>query len=314
MPDAWEIAILDINRVTETARADDMVPGSDGDALSKCQQVAALADDLGTESIQQLIAYLGDEHPFVRWEAGIALGDVAARLQKDARWGRSAWAKGSSTVTLSELLTWMQESLQSDAPERRSATADALGLWHDEAGTSLLLQTLHDDDALVRVSTATALGKAKPDGSVQALVAALTDPSFWVRRAAADALGAIGDLQAVPALRQALSDPDVLVRTATIAALGHMNSGQAREALVEATHSDEPAMRWYAARGLTRVGTVSALPALRELSQDENVLFGSPIAEMADAAIDAIEMRQEGFLNWLSKVFYDARYRLQRKR
>jgi HEAT repeat protein len=303
---------LDLERTAVIAPIGDIASASDDDALAKCQQIAALADELCPEAVQQLIAYLGDDHPFVRWEAGIALGNVAARLQKSGLSGLSGWAKRSSSISWSDLLAGMQKSLQADAPDRRSATADALGLWHHKAVTSLLLQALNDDELSVRVSAATALSKIKGDESVQALVAALADPSVWVRRAAADALGAIADPRAVPALRQALSDPQTLVRTSAVSALGHTNSGRARAALIESTRSDEPATRWYAARGLASIGTVSALPALRELLRDETILFGESIAEMADSAIVAIEERQEGFLNGLSKMFHELRYRLQK--
>jgi len=297
---------LDLDHAEEIASA------SDDDALTKCQQIAALADDLCPEAVQQLVAYLGDDHPFVRWEAGIALGDVAARLQKSGLGGLSRWTDRSSTTSLSALLARMQESLLADAPDRRSATADALGLWHHKAVTPLLLQALSDEEPSVRVSAATALGKIKGDESVQPLVAALDDPSLWVRRAAADALGAIADPRAAPVLQQALADPQILVCASAVSALGHTNSSRARAALIESTRSDEPAIRWYAARGLASIGTVSALPALRELLHDETILFGESIAEMADSAIVAIEKRQEGFLNGLVKMFHELRYRLQK--
>ena len=254
-----------------------------------------------------------DDHPFVRWEAGVALASTAARLQARARLGLPVWVGRSDEMAFSELLTSMQRGLQASDPQLRVAMADALGLWNQQAVVELLILALEDPEAAVRASVAAALGTIGDKASVSALVTALEDTSLWVRRAAADALGAIGAPQAVAALQLALSDSHPLVRASVACALGHMSTAKARRALMDCVYDVDPAVRWQAARGLGMIGGVSSLPALQHLSEDGTGLLGRSIAEMADSATKAIEGRERGLWSWLRKTFQATQRRLRRE-
>jgi HEAT repeat protein len=178
----------------------------------------------------------------------------------------------------------------------------------------------------VRVSAASALGQVGDDAAIGALVRALRDESMWVRRAAAEALGAIGSPLAVPALVEALQNAATdqaeatdgcashLLRASLVCALSHFDAPKARAMLVGATEDPDLAVRWQAARGLLRIGDVSALPALKALLEDDAQVAGRTIADLAAQAIAAIERRQQGLGNWLRKVFYELWHGWRRRR
>ena len=282
--------------------------------IDDCQKASALAGDIRRESIQELLDFLGHEHPFVRWEAGVALAGTAVEMRKRSRLGMSVWSRHSPASTFGELLTLMENTLHSPDPQRRVATADALGMWDHEAVVPLLLPMLEDSEPLVRAGAVAALGKTRDKASIDALLSALVDPYVWVRRAAADALGAIGAPRAVPALEISLLDPEPLVRTSVVCALGHMKTAKARRLLARCVHDDDPAIRWYSARGLANIGTVSSLPALKQLLEDDAEMFGQSISDLAATAIEAIEKRESGPWNWLRKAVYNVLHLLERKK
>lgn len=280
-------------------------------AIDRWQRAAALAGDIRRDPIQELCDLLEDRHPFVRWEAGVALANTATRLQTRARLGLSIWNRRWRESTFAELLDLMRTSLQSPIPQRRAATADALGLWDHEGAVALLIPALEDSESLVRAGAATALGRIGDKAAVSALAFALKDSSVWVRRAAADALGAIGAPEAVPALQLALSDAQPLVLNSVICALGHLPTTKARRLLVQHARGDDPVVRWYVARSLATIGDASSLPALEHLQGDDTELFGQPISDITESAIKRIKKRESGPWNQVRKTFYALRYRLE---
>ena len=284
------------------------------DPLARLKEASSLAGQITRPAVQKLLEYLGDEHPFVRWEAGRALANTAALMRRRARMGVPTWDRKAPELTFSGLLLLLHRTLHDPDPQRRAATADALALWGHEAAVNYLVQAISDSDPAVRLSVTTALGKLRDKAAVSVLTKALADPSPWVRRAAADSLGAIGDPKAVPALQQALGDPEHLVRAGSVCALGHMQTAKARDLLQQAARNGDLALRWYAARGLGRVGDVGALPALQRLQDDETTFFGRSTAEVASEAITAIKKRCLGPWNMLRRAFYTLCHRLEKRR
>ena len=282
------------------------------DAVGRCQEASALGGDVRREAVERLVNLLADDHPFVRWEAGVALASTALQLQRRGQSALPGWA-GSTEATFPGLLATMRDRLRSADPQSRAAASDALGLWNHEAATELLLGALSDPDPLVRTSAASALGKLKSRATVRPLVSALQDTSLWVRRAAADALGAIGDARAVPALRGRLTDSETLVRASAICALGHMPTGSARRALARYAQDGIPEIRMHVARGLAAIGNANSLPALQRLSRDNTEVFGESIAQVANQGIGAVKQREQGLWNGLLKTIYAIRYRLERR-
>ncbi len=283
-------------------------------ALIRWQEASSLAGQMNWSAVQRLIDYLGDDHPFVRWQAGLALAETAARLRSRARLGFPIWSRQAPELTFSSLLMRLNQSLHDADPGRRAATADALALWRHEVVANLLVEALErDSDPQVRASTAMALGKIGDKTAIRALIAALSDTSIWVQRAAADALGAIAAPEAVTALEQAMQNGQSLLKSSIVCALGHMPTARARAILAHCTEDEDPALRWYAARGLSAIGNTGSLPALQRLLEDQTTLFGQPLSEMAATAIETIERRERGLFNWLRKQFFALRRLLERK-
>jgi len=284
------------------------------DPLLRLQEAASLAGQISQSAVHKLLEYLGDEHPFVRWQAGVSLAETARRLRRRARLGAPTWDCKAPELTFSGLLLLLHRGLQDPDPRRRAATADALALWGHEVAVGYLVQTLSDSDPTVRLSAATALGKLRDKAATDALIKALEDPSPWVRRAAADALGAIADPKATSALQKALGDREHLVRAGAVCALGHIQASKARETLQRVARNGDAALRWYAARGLGRIGDIGALPVLQRLQDDDTVFFGRSTAEVATEAILAIKKRCFGPWNALRRFFYGLRRWLEKRR
>jgi len=279
-------------------------------AALRVQEAAALAGQIESTAVQRLIDLLGDEHPFVRWQAGVSLADTAAKLRQRARAGSSTWDRQSPELTYSGLLTLLCGGLQDRDPVRREATADALGLLDHEVVVTFLAQSLEDDEPAVRASAAAALGRIGDKSAANALVPSLSDSSLWVRRAAADALGAIADPSSVPALQLALADRHPLVRASAVCALGHIHTAKARDLVQSGCADPDATVRWYAARALGKIGDAGSLPALDRVRRDDTVLFGQSTREVADLAMEAIEARESGPWHWLRKNLFALRRRL----
>lgn len=278
----------------------------------RVQEAASLAGQIESSAVHRLLDLLGDEHPFVRWQAGVSLAATAAQLRQRARSGSSTWGRQSPELTYSGLVALLRDGLQDSEPLRREATADLLGLLDHEAVVGCLVQSLEDDEPAVRASAASALGRIADKSAVDALVPSLSDPSIWVRRAAADALGAIADPSSVPALQLALCDRHPLVRASAVCALGHIHAARAREAVEKSCADPDPTVRWYAARALGKIGTARSLSALEKIRRDDTVLFGQSTGELADLAMEAIEHRESGPWHWLRRHWFALRRRLRR--
>jgi len=282
------------------------------EAALRVQEATALSGQVQSSAVQRLIGLLGDEHPLVRWQAGVSLANTAAQLRRRARSGASTWDRQAPELTYTGLLSLLRDGLQDSDPRRREATADTLGLLDHQVVVGFLIESLEDEEASVRASAAAALGRIGDRSAVDALIPGLSDPSIWVRRAAADALGAIADPSSVPALQLALADRHPLVRASAVCALGHINVARSREMLRRCCADPDATVRWYAARALGQVGDTGSLPALESLRGDDTVLFGQSTGEVADLAMEAIERRESGPWHWLRKNLFALRRRLRR--
>lgn len=287
--------------------------GEPDDVFVRCQRAAGLAGNPQRGNVLALMEMLGDPHPFVRWEAGRALGETIKLYQERPRLGVSWSARQSPTISLEELVGLAREALRSPEAERRAATADALGLCKQAVSIPFLIEALDDPAEIVRASAAAALGRIGDQEPVQRLGVSLWDGSLWVRRAAADALGQIRDRRAVAALREALAiEQPLLVRSALIAALGNIPSTAARRVLCEHLGDDHPEIRWQAIRGLANIGDVRTLSALEAFLADHTPVYGETIANRARDAIATIEGREIGLWNALRKSLHLVRNHIAR--
>ncbi len=216
------------------------------------------------EALAALAEALEDDHPFVRWRAGLTLAGA-----------------GRPRVT-----AILFDALEGGSPREQAAAADALG-YASRANPEPLLQALDSEETLVRQSAAEALGRRGYRPAVLRLTALLEDESPWVRRTAIRAMGHIGEGSAVAPLTRCLTDESPWVRRSATYALGAMRAQQAGPKLMATLDDPDPQVRRNAAWAIGRIGDPAALPKLRALQAD-TALDGAVTRE-AEAAIYAIE-------------------------
>jgi HEAT repeat protein len=273
-----------MKRMTESVVEDWLHDLRSDKAADRWQAAAHLIDAVRSQHAVALAALgnaLDDDHPFVRWRAGLTLAQA----------GRS------------QAIALLLDGLKHGSPRRRAAAADALATTR-QADVELLLDALASQEALVRQSAAEALGRLGYRRDAPCFITLLTDESPWVRRAAARALGHIGDNTAVAHLSQRLSDEAPLVRRSAAYALGAMRARPAVSALIAALGDADAQVRRNAAWGLGRIGDRGALPKLRLLRSD--TALNGDVASEAQAAIRAIERPRWQQLpgmawNWLAR-------------
>jgi len=264
------------------------------DAIDRCEQVSQCAGCVDRATVESLIECLGDTDPMVRWEASLALADSAHNLLRPQDLSQVLAMGSSVAISANDLLSILEQKLETAAPAERAAVAETLGRLPHQRAVLLLERALSDETAMVRATAARGLGQLGALESSSHLVDALVDPSLWVRRAAADALGAIGDQKAVEPLIALAQQGPVLTRTSALAALGHLPGKPSRETLIACLDDEEGEVRWQAARSLEAVGTSAALPALERLLGDGFVLFDEPVRAVALSAMRAIGQREQG--------------------
>ncbi|MCB0209903.1 MAG: HEAT repeat domain-containing protein [Anaerolineae bacterium] len=206
---------------------------------------------LTEETLSMLIKALADSHPFVRWQAGLALVSQAEGAQK-----------------LTELLKNSSVKTSSEVSRIYVAAIDALGKSQLPNAHIPLLEALNSDNALLRQSAAEALANLKAVEAVPALIAALQDTNAWVRRGAAYALGHIGSFQAIEALVQCLYDNQVIVRRSAAYALGALRAQSALPQLKISLTDQDPITRRNATWAIGRLGTPEATAALQKILND----------------------------------------------
>ncbi|MHB0858500.1 MAG: HEAT repeat domain-containing protein [Anaerolineae bacterium] len=230
-------------------------------ARARWQEAASLAGRLELDAVHALLAALGDTHPFVRWQAGVALAETVGCLRRRARLGFPSWQGKTPELTFSGLVGLLCRNLRHADPEVRAATVDVLALLEYEPAAPALMDALADAEPVVRVSAAVALGKLPGKPVLNALQTALADDSLWVRRASADSLGLIADSHAAGALIRALDDPQAIVRASIVNALGRFQGAKVRHALEGCLTDDDATVRWHAARALGREDEADSIAA-----------------------------------------------------
>ena len=298
-----------------SARGKTLKAGNE-DILVRWHDASALGGDLRADAADNLLDFLNDSHPFVRWRASRALAETARGLQGGGPLGGSLWIRHSNHfLTFDAFWKLLEQRIEDGDARCRVAIVDGLGLWGHPRGIDLLISALKRDDApVVRAAAANALGSIGDRQAVRPLIDALRDECLWVQRAAGHALGQIAAPESVDALRDALSDAESLVRASVAAALGHISTTKVRRTLVECLQDEDPAVRWYAARSLANVGEVENIVPLEALLEDEAVLFGRSIGEMARSAIEAIERRSASPWHWLRKKVHIAKQMVKQAR
>jgi HEAT repeat protein len=238
-------------------------------AIERLQTHAPKSSDETTLPV--LVEALGDEHPFVRWQAGLALAGRRVGWQKliDILRNKTATA-GHEEKTI----------------RMRSAAVDALATSASPDIEAVLIEVLRTGDALMRQSAAEALARQGKSEAVPALSEALQDDNPWVRRAAAYALGHIGDQRAVGVLIDKLADETVIVRRSATYALGALRATAAIFRLKVSLTDQDPQVRRNAAWALGRIGRPEAIPDLTCLL-DDTALDGT-IAVTAQQAINTL--------------------------
>lgn len=244
---------------------------SGDNALERWEAAEALGQHVRDARVREaLVAVLDDPHPFVRWQAALAL----SKFQDE------------STFSL------LQAAMASRNTRRRSAAADVLGRLGDKRATSTLCKALSSRSIDVRRSAAEALTHLADPDALPELQKALRDEDPLVRRAVANALGMIGEAEAVPTLLVMLQDESPLVRASAVSALGRLDAPGSAEPVRQALQDTDLGVKLQAIRSLAKLGSAKDLAALEARSSDETKVFGTTIAEATHIAIESIRQRQ----------------------
>lgn len=146
----------------------------------------------------------------------------------------------------------------------------------------------------IRHAAAEALGKLGARAAVPGLIAGLTEKAGGLRAACAEALGRIGDPAAREPLCALVRDGKRDDQVAALRALGALGDPAAEPVVLSALQSPTAAVKAAALDALSTWGTDLALPALRTLQPQARGSFaGTPLRDQAEAAIEAIEARQQ---------------------
>lgn len=211
--------------------------------------------------------------------------------------------------------SWYAEWLQGGHPERWfEAERQRVAEFRRRRDTpplmppvSVLAATLASGEATSgeRIRAVRDLGRIGEPETVLPLIVALRDGDGGVRLFAMQALGKLGPLArpALPALtdlaRAELLAPETDLGAATnaLGALARIDPRAALPLLVEATRHPRPMLRFRAVEMLKEDGGAAALPALRDLTDDETMPRENhtwttiSVGEGARRAIAAIEAR-----------------------
>lgn len=225
---------------------------------------------MDAHTLSALTQALSDTHPFVRWQAGLALAKQSEGRQK--------------------LLETLNDASTAGSPKNipmYSTIVDALGRNPLSPNAGLpLINALHSHDSRLRQSAAEALAKQSSAEAVPHLIDAMKDDDPLVRRAAAYALGQVDDSKARQALIDGLQDKAVIVRRSAAYALGALQAEAAISHLKISLTDKDAATRRNAAWSLGRIGSPETVPDLENLLNDE--ALDGEVQAAAAAAIKAI--------------------------
>lgn len=245
-------------------------------ALTKFGQSNAikLADNT---TLSALTGALADEHPFVRWQAGLALAG-----QNQGRQRLIDVLKNYPTLSIE-----LPSPPNPQTPDVICAAAvDALVSQNSSELKNYLPALLERGNPLLRQSAAEALTRQGSKEVVPQLISILKDSDPWVRRAAVLALGHLGDVNAATALIPCLKDKAIVVRRAVAYALGALKADTAIAALKLSLTDQDAQVRRNAAWALGRMQHSEVIADLTRLLADPSL--DGHVAETAREAIAAL--------------------------
>ncbi len=235
------------------------------DLVNYPQAVAALLQHIRT-------GQWGDQQ-----EAVNALHRLAADLQDAAPY---------------EVMALLMDALDDTNAMVRWAGAEALGRMRAQAAVERLGQRVSDPVWTVQVAAIRALMEIGDTAALYWVEPALDEPNAGVQEAAVEALGCLGSARHVERLKAImLSGRDPMVRIAAVEAARGLRAAGVSEALTALL--DEPLLmlRWAAARALSELADISAVPALRAHLHDT----GQPaweerrVCDFIQAALERIQ-------------------------
>ncbi len=199
MPENWRkltlAIILLFACVSETARLRRQLTSSDPEL--RAQAAKRLGELKDKPSVPLLLTLLEDSMPAVRFEAGLALGNIGG------------------PQAIEPLFDAIQKEPQEDIA---MAFTKALGDLGAKALDRLIILT-SAPRRLVRMTACRALGRIGSNKAVDPLIQRLNDPDPQVRKAAISALRRIGDPKGMDAIARKLASPDYTTEQAAEQAL-----------------------------------------------------------------------------------------------
>ncbi len=151
----------------------------------------------------------------------------------------------------------------------------------------------HDIEPYIRKDAIMALGSIGDDDSISFLSDILNskDYNYSIRADAASALGYESNhsQKAISALINATKDENKGVRFFAVCALGKIPDERATKGLINALNDDCDRVRVTAVNFLGLTGDESSIPALTRLSKDDAIIYGQPIKEHVQKAIEQIK-------------------------
>ncbi len=244
-------------------------------------------------TLSALTGALADEHPFVRWQAGLALAGQTPGRQKLLE----------VLKNYPSLPPELPAPPQTHPPDVACAAAvDALAAHKSSELKGYLPALLERGNSLLRQSAAEALTRQGLAEAAPQLKAALNDPDPWVRRAAALALGHLGDVNAAAVLVPCLKDKAVLVRRSAAYALGALKAETAVPALKISLTDRDAQVRRNAAWALGRMRQPAAVADLTRLLADPDL--EGQVAQTAREAIATLNQSPwQQLLSFFGKRF-----------
>jgi len=279
-----------------------------------------VAEALGKIGDKRAVGALIEGHCFEATDALIKIGgnEVIDPLLKSLESGNPSYDAFIVLGTLKELRAFegMCKYLGQEDSHRELAVR-GLGLLGDSRAVDLLIERITTDKSeFVRCSSALALGRLHNKKAIPVLMAALHDHSKEVREHAIWGLGQMNDKAAISPLLAQLKGEDVISQIDAARALGELRYASVVPQLIEALGGrsagldgaviealtkigDKSAViplveclkkgnrcAWEASEALEQIGDERAIPALIQITNDENL-------HIVDAALQAIKHIQK---------------------
>ena len=206
-----------------------------------------------------LVELLASDSPY-REQISSSLGDVEEhlllQLESDDPEIRMHSAQALGNVGNPKAIGALSRLLDDPSNLVRFNAAASMSRLGDEGGTDFLFASMGSDDPILRVNAVKSLIEVqRSSGAVEErLIATLSDDQQLARSGAAQVLGQARVLAAVPQLRDAVSDSSPEVRYNAVIALGRIASPEAREQLAALVDDDDATVAYYAEWALRQLG------------------------------------------------------------